>query len=488
MPFGVVIALVLAVFLNKKLPGTSAYRTIFFLPMVCAPAAVAMVWRWLYNQQFGLLNNIFHVKVGWINDPKIAWVSIGIIGVWSIIGYNMVLFISGLQEIPHDYYEAADIDGATGIRQFFYITIPLLSPTTFFIVQTRLIGAHGQDEPSLEAGSVRGVPVLPVRVHEREPRLRRDTRHGSARLHSHHHRDYAEGREETGILQLREGGLVMESARARDRMNKIIMYVILTVMAFIMIVPFAWMVLTAVKSNQEAISVDPFYIFPAHGWHWENFATVWTSYNFLILYKNTLLMIFFRVVCACLTATMAGYAFGRLRFPGKTFMFSLVLIQMMVPGQIFIIPQYLMVSKMGMLNTTFGLVFPGIVTAFGTYLLKTGYQGLPRDLEEAASIDGCNIGQQFLLIMMPLTRSSMVSLGIFTAVFAFKDLMWPMIVNTNALTTTLSAALSKMVGQYSSDYPAMMAAATLAILPMVVIYVIFQKQFVEGIATSGGKL
>ena len=141
VPFGVVIALVLAVFLNKKLPGTSVYRTIFFLPMVCAPAAVAMVWRWLYNQQFGLLNNLFHVKVGWINDPKIAWISIGIIGVWSIIGYNMVLFISGLQEIPHDYYEAADIDGATGIRQFFYITIPLLSPTTFFIVQTRLIGA-----------------------------------------------------------------------------------------------------------------------------------------------------------------------------------------------------------------------------------------------------------------------------------------------------------------------------------------------------------
>ena len=141
VPFGVVIALVLAVFLNKKLPGTSVYRTIFFLPMVCAPAAVAMVWRWLYNQQFGLLNNIFHLKVGWINDPKIAWISIGIIGVWSIIGYNMVLFISGLQEIPHDYYEAADIDGATGIRQFFYITVPLLSPTTFFIVQTRLIGA-----------------------------------------------------------------------------------------------------------------------------------------------------------------------------------------------------------------------------------------------------------------------------------------------------------------------------------------------------------
>lgn len=141
VPFGVVIALVLAVLLNKKIGGRSIYRTIFFLPMVCAPAAVAMVWKWLYNTQFGLLNNIFHTNISWISDPKIAWISIGIIGVWSIIGYNMVLFISGLQEIPGDYYEAASIDGATGLRQFFEVTIPLLSPTTFFIVQTRIIGA-----------------------------------------------------------------------------------------------------------------------------------------------------------------------------------------------------------------------------------------------------------------------------------------------------------------------------------------------------------
>ena len=141
VPFSVVIALLLAVLLNRKMKGVSIYRTIFFLPMVCAPAAVAMVWKWLYNQQFGLLNNVFHSKVAWISDPKIAWISIAVIGVWSILGYNMVLFISGLQEIPHDYYEAADIDGASEVRQFFNITVPLLSPTTFFIVQTRIIGA-----------------------------------------------------------------------------------------------------------------------------------------------------------------------------------------------------------------------------------------------------------------------------------------------------------------------------------------------------------
>ena len=281
---------------------------------------------------------------------------------------------------------------------------------------------------------------------------------------------------------------MIESAQKKAAIRRTCKHIFLIIMACIMIVPFAWMILTALKTKQESISVNPFYILPSNGWHWENFATVWKSYNFLILYKNTLLMIFFRVLCAVLTATMAGYAFGRLKFRGKNILFAMVLIQMMVPGQIFIIPQYVMVSKLKMLNTTFGLVFPGLDTAFGTYLLKIGYEGLPKELEEAAAIDGCNVFQRFSQILMPLTKSSMVSLGIFTAVFAFKDLMWPMIVCTNSTTTTLSAGLAKMQGQYGSEYPTQMAAATLAILPMVVIYVIFQKQFVEGIATSGGKL
>lgn len=141
VPFGVTISMILAVFLQQKIIGKSFFRTIFFLPMVCAPAAVAMVWKWLYNQQFGLLNHLFHSNTAWISNPNIAWISVGVIGVWSIIGYNMVLFIGGLQEIPKDYYEAAQLDGASGIKQFFHVTVPLLSPTTFFIVQTRIIGA-----------------------------------------------------------------------------------------------------------------------------------------------------------------------------------------------------------------------------------------------------------------------------------------------------------------------------------------------------------
>ena len=140
VPFSIAIALVLAVLLNRKMMGVSAYRTIFFLPMVAAPAAIAMVWRWLFNSEFGLLNHLFGTSINWISDPAIAVFAIAVIGIWSIIGYNMVLFLAGLQEIPRDYYEAASIDGATGINQFFNITVPLLSPTIFFVTITRVIG------------------------------------------------------------------------------------------------------------------------------------------------------------------------------------------------------------------------------------------------------------------------------------------------------------------------------------------------------------
>lgn len=139
--FSIAISLVLAVFLNKKIKFRAAYRTIFFLPMIAAPAAIAMVWRWLYNSEFGLINRILGTKIDWISNPDIAIYSIAIIGIWSVLGYNIVLFIAGLQEIPNDYYEASSIDGATGVKQFFHITLPLLSPTIFFVVVTRVIGA-----------------------------------------------------------------------------------------------------------------------------------------------------------------------------------------------------------------------------------------------------------------------------------------------------------------------------------------------------------
>ncbi len=269
--------------------------------------------------------------------------------------------------------------------------------------------------------------------------------------------------------------------------GNLIPHIVLIIGSVIMLVPFIWMILTSFKTITETTQLDPFVIFPT-AFRTDAYESVLSKMDFVLLYINTLVFIAGRILFAVLTATMAGYALGRLNFKGREIAFSLVLFQMMVPSQIFIIPQYLMVADLGILNTPMALIFPGIVTAFGTFLLRQSYMALPKDLEEAARIDGCNIGQTFLFIMAPLTKSAMVALGIFTALFAYKDLMWPLIVNTEQTTMPLSSALAKLQGQFASNYPELMAASVLACIPMIVLYLIFQKQFVEGIATSGGKL
>ncbi len=141
IPLTIIIPLILAVLLNQKIKLRGFYRTVYFLPMVCAPAAVAMVWKWMYNQDYGLLNHIFGTKISWVTDPKIAMVSVVVVGVWGALGNNMILFLGGLQEIPKDYYEAAEIDGCTGVTAFWNITVPLISPMLFFVLQTGIIGA-----------------------------------------------------------------------------------------------------------------------------------------------------------------------------------------------------------------------------------------------------------------------------------------------------------------------------------------------------------
>jgi len=143
VPVSIAFAMLIAVLLNRPIRGRSLYRTIYFIPMIAAPAAVTMVWRWLYNSNYGLINYLLSLlgipPVNWTTDPKIAIVSIAIIGIWSIVGYNMVLLLAGLQEIPRDFYEASEIDGAGKVKQFFTVTLPLVTPTLFFVMVTTII-------------------------------------------------------------------------------------------------------------------------------------------------------------------------------------------------------------------------------------------------------------------------------------------------------------------------------------------------------------
>ena len=275
------------------------------------------------------------------------------------------------------------------------------------------------------------------------------------------------------------------SLEASQKRMTILTYTALIIGALIMVFPFVWMILTSLKTVPESMQVPPT-IFPKE-LITTNFGDAMKSLPFLKLYLNTGLMIFFRVICAVAFSSMAGYAFAMLEFRGKKLLFGIVLVQMSLPSQIFIIPQYQMVAKMGLANTIFALVFPGIVSAFGVFFLRQTYMGIPKEIGEAAYLDGCNQWQTFYKIMFPLTGTSVAALTIFTAVFAYSDLMWPLVVNSDLNMMTLSSGLATLRGQFTTNFPVLMAGSLLAMLPMVILYLIFQKQFIEGIASTGGK-
>ncbi len=277
----------------------------------------------------------------------------------------------------------------------------------------------------------------------------------------------------------------VKSFERSRRIGKFVTYAALVLGSVIMIFPFVWMILTSSKTVPESMEIPPA-IFPKQ-FMLDNFVDAVNSLPFVNMYFNTIMMIVFRVIFAVVFSSMAGYAFAKLKFKGKNILFGIVLMQMMLPSQIFIIPQYQMVAKLGITNSIAGLVFPGLVSAFGTFFLRQAYLGIPNEVGEAAFLDGCNQWQTFTKVMFPLTSSSVAALTVFTAVFAYSDLMWPLVVNSDLNMMTLSSGLANLRGQFTTNFPVLMAGSLLAMLPMVVLYLFFQKQFIEGIAMTGGK-
>ena len=265
-----------------------------------------------------------------------------------------------------------------------------------------------------------------------------------------------------------------------------ITHIILIAGSVIMLFPFVWMILSSYKTIGEQMAI-PIQFLPSSFTNFENYKEALQAVPFVRLYLNTIIMIVGRCLCAILFCSMAGYGFARLNFPGKNFLFWIVLIQMMVPGQIFIIPQYEMLAKINMLNTIFALIFPGLVSAYGTFLLRQQYMSIPRELEEAAELDGCNHWKIFTRVMLPITKSSLSALGIFTALFAWKDLMWPLIANNDINQMSLAPGLSVLQGVCATNKGALMAGSVIATVPMLLIYILCQKQFMEGMVQSGIK-
>lgn len=262
-------------------------------------------------------------------------------------------------------------------------------------------------------------------------------------------------------------------------------HLVLALGAVVMIFPFVWQTLTAFKTFQDSVQVPPI-VFP-DPWVFTNFAEVFESMPFGQMFLNSVLLTVGRTVGQVVLCTMAGYAFARIPFKGRNVLFVLFLSVLMVPSQLYLLPQYEIIQALGWLNTLQALIVPGIFSAFGTFLMRQFFMSMPAELEEAARIDGANPWQTFWRIMVPLAKPGIIALVVFTVLWSWNDLLWPLVVTTDPAKMPLSVGLSQLVGLHGTDYPVLMAGALLATLPMLVTFMILQKQFIQGIAFSGSK-
>lgn len=267
--------------------------------------------------------------------------------------------------------------------------------------------------------------------------------------------------------------------------SHLIIHLVLIVGSILMVFPFFWEVSTSLKTYAESISVPPT-IFPSSP-VWENYADVFRTLPFGAQFLNTVIMTVARTVGQVFFCSAAGYAFARLEFPGRNVIFIAFLSVLMVPSQLFLLSQFQLMQRFGLLNTVTALALPGIFSAFGTFLLRQFFMQLPADLDAAARLDGCNPFQVWWKVMLPLAKNGMLALGILTAIWSWNDLLWPLVVNNDPEKMTLSAGLSTLQGQFLTNFPVLMAGSFLASIPMIILFVVFQKNMLEGIASSGIK-
>jgi len=259
------------------------------------------------------------------------------------------------------------------------------------------------------------------------------------------------------------------------------MLLVLLIIAF----PFLWLIISSFKYEKDIISFPP-RIF-ADEYTFENYIKVWTTIPLLDYIKNTVIFAGGTVITSVFFDSLAGYAFARMRFKGKSVLFYFVLLTMMIPFQVFMIPLFIQANFFGMLDTYAGLIIPRMTTAFGIFMMRSFFVTLPDSLEEAARIDGLGEFKIFLKIMLPLSKPTLLSLAIFTLMNSWNDLLYPLILTTSSKMRTLPAGLALFTGQNISFYGPVMAGTVISMLPLLIIYIFAQKYFVQGTAMSGMK-
>ena len=267
--------------------------------------------------------------------------------------------------------------------------------------------------------------------------------------------------------------------------GRIILHVILLGGAVTMVAPFVWMLSSSLKKNLEVFHIPPTLIPAVPQWH--NYIEIFKVVPYSRWFLNSTFIAVTQTVLYLFVASLAGYTFSRLRFPGREAIFTLYLATMMVPGEVTLIPKFILMKELHLIDTFAAVILPGVFNAYGVFLLRQFFMTLPDSLEEAAILDGASYFRIYWNIILPLSGPALATLGLFSFMGAWNDFLWPLIVINSENMKPLSVGLASFHGLYETNWPLLMAASTVALIPIVIIFVVAQKYFVQGIALTGVK-
>jgi multiple sugar transport system permease protein len=268
-------------------------------------------------------------------------------------------------------------------------------------------------------------------------------------------------------------------------LSRLLLHLALLTVGIIFLLPFAWSISTSLKPMQDLFRVTPNLI-PSEV-RWQNYGDVLNTVPFLRFYANTIIVTVARVVGQVFLASLAAFAFSRLRFPGRDVLFFILLAGLMVPDQVLIIPKYALMRQWGWLDSYQGLIVPLLFSAFGTFLLRQYFLSIPADYQEAATIEGANPFQIYWQIYLPLARPALIAFAFLVIQWSWNEFLWALIITSRTEMQVLSVGIALLQGQYFSNNALLMAAANMATIPVLILFLVFQRQLVEGITLSGLK-
>lgn len=276
------------------------------------------------------------------------------------------------------------------------------------------------------------------------------------------------------------------SKRKHQIAQKTVLYIVLIVIAVIMVIPFLWMLSASVKPDREVFQMNPFVWIPENP-RWANYSEIWTKIPMLTFVKNTVFLTIVVTLLQLLTSSFAAYAFAKLQFKGKNGLFLAYIATIAMPWQVYMVPQFLMMRSFGLNDKLLAIICLQAFSAFGVFMMKQFYEGIPNELNEAARIDGMSEYQIYSHIMLPLSKPALSTLTIFTFVNTWNDYLGPLIYLKSVNKKTIQLGLKMFISQYSSDYGLIMAGSVLSLIPVIIVFMCLQKYFVEGVASTGLK-